>query len=381
MTTIRTMQLNIPPGMIDFGIGQPAPALLPWRAMQRAVSHRLEANESALLAYGVEQGDGYFRLALAEFLSQGYGLPVSPDELFITNGASQGLDLICTLFTQAGDTVFVEEPSYFLALRIFADHRLKVVSLPTDAEGLVIEALEEKLTQHRPAFLYTIPTFHNPAGFTLPAARRERLVQLSRQHNFLIVADEVYHLLNFDDPPPSPLGSFAHSETVLSLGSFSKIMAPGLRLGWIQTGPALMERLVGCGLLDSGGGLNPFTSAMVRSALELGAQLEYLEQLKTEYRQRAAVLSQALRRHFGQQASFVEPKGGFFIWLRLPERVDTQALLPVARRQQVGLQPGINFSGRQGLRNYARLCFALYDPPQLEEGVSRLAAAVAAYLS
>ena len=257
---IQTTQVQVSEGMIDFGIGQPAPALLPLVAMREAVADRLNQDDPSLLAYGAMPGDGYFRLALARFLSEQYKLPVEAGQLFITTGASQGLDLICTLFTQSGDTIFVEEPSYFLALSIFADHRLNVVSLPTDEGGLIIEALAEKLAEHRPAFLYTIPTFHNPSTATLSAARRKRLVELSQQHNFLIVADEVYHLLGYTaTSPPPPLGSHIEAGTVLSLGSFSKILAPGLRLGWIQTGPALIERLVKSGLLGRGGGLTPFT--------------------------------------------------------------------------------------------------------------------------
>ena len=154
-----------------------------------------------------------------------------------------GLDLICTLFSKPGDTIFVEEPSYFLALRIFADHGLNVVSLPMDKQGLVIEAIEEYLDREKPVFLYTIPTFHNPSSVTLAADRRARLNQLSREHNFLIVADEVYQLLNYEGAPPSPLAAYIDGNSVISLGSFSKIMAPGLRLGWIQAGGEILARL------------------------------------------------------------------------------------------------------------------------------------------
>jgi 2-aminoadipate transaminase len=189
--TIQTTQLDIPPGMIHLGIGQPDPSLLPLALMKNAAEHRLSHGDASLLAYGAESGDGYFRLALARFLTAHYHKPVDADDLFVTAGASQGLDLICTLFTKPGETIFVEEPSYFLALNIFRDHGLNIIGLPMDEDGLIIEALEENLTQHHPAFLYTIPTFHNPSGVTLSAARRERLVQLSQEHNLLIVADEV----------------------------------------------------------------------------------------------------------------------------------------------------------------------------------------------
>jgi DNA-binding transcriptional MocR family regulator len=359
--------------MIDLGIGQPSPSLLPLAAMKKAAEHRLGSGEAALLAYGAEQGDGYFRIALARFLSDYYPERVDPEQLFVTAGASQGLDLICTLFTQPGDTIFVEEPSYFLALRIFRDHRLKIIGLPTDGHGLIVEAIEQKLIQHRPVLLYTIPTFHNPSGITLSAPRRNKLVQLSREHEFLVVADEVYHLLAFTTTPPPPMAGCADSDTVFSLGSFSKILAPGLRLGWIQAGKTLMNRLVTCGLLDSGGGLNPFTSGLIRSAIELGLQRDHLEYLKSVYSKRMLAMNTALRHHMPASVTFREPEGGFFNWLKLPDQVDAADLLSNARKSLVGFQPGIKFSGMQGLKNYARLSFSFYDIEQLEEGVKRLA--------
>ena len=155
--------------------------------------------------------------------------------LFLTAGASQALGLICHLFTQPGDTLLVEDRTYFLAMGIFAGYGLKLVSVPTDEDGLIMEAVAEKVAQCNPVGVYTIPTFQNPTGVTLSHPRRERLVELSREHDFIIIADEVYHLLNYTTTPPPTLASFAESETVLSVGSFSKILGPGLRLGWIQT--------------------------------------------------------------------------------------------------------------------------------------------------
>jgi DNA-binding transcriptional MocR family regulator len=373
LSAIQITQLNIPPGMIDLGVGQPSPALLPLAAIKTAAEHRLNHDDPSYLAYGAEQGDGHFRVALAQFLSEHYGQQVDPDHLFITAGASQGLDLICTLFAQPGDTIFVEEPTYFLALRIFADHRLNIVGLPMDEDGLIVEALEEKLVQYKPAFLYTIPTFHNPSGVILSASRRAQITHLCHKHNFLVVADEVYHLLAYTTSPPPPLASYAHESTILSLGSFSKILAPGLRLGWIQGRQVLLNRFVKCGLLDSGSGLNPFASGLVRSAIETGLQHAHLEHLKTVYSKRMRALSDALRQHLPDTTSFTEPGGGFFIWLGLPDGVDAEEVLHEALRQNVGFQPGIKFSSRQGLKKYLRLSFAFYDTLQLEEGVMRLA--------
>ena len=188
MDDYLTAQLNLPPDMIELGAGQPSPGLLPREFLRQAAEHRLAVSDVAYLAYGAEQGDGYFRHVLASFLSEHYAMRVNPADLFVTGGASLGLELICTLFSKPGDTIFVEEPSYFLALRIFADHGLNVVSLPMDKQGLVIEAIEEYLDRDKPVFLYTIPTYHNPSSVTLAADRRARLNQLSREHRIAVYA-------------------------------------------------------------------------------------------------------------------------------------------------------------------------------------------------
>lgn len=379
MDKILTAQLDIPPDVIDFGAGQPSLHLLPLALLREAAASRLADSNAAYLAYGAIQGDGYFRQVLADYLAAHYQMQVDYDSLFVTGGASQGLDLICTLFSRPGDTIFVEEPSYFLALRIFADHRLNIVSLPMDDQGLIVEAVEHELSQHTPAFLYTIPTFHNPTSVTLAAERRNRLVQLSQQHDLVIVADEVYHLLSYAAAPPPPLASHIDLSPIISLGSFSKIMAPGLRLGWIQAGTKLMDRIAGCGLVDSGGSLNHFTSGVMRSAIELGLLDKQLANLKSVYSRRKNALSNALRELLPDSVRFVEPDGGFFIWLEFEDRIDTDKLLAAARQHKVGFLPGIKFSGQNGLKSDARLSFAYFDVPELEEGARRLVNAIREY--
>ncbi len=375
-THFQTTQSHADPDVIDFGAGHPGDALLPLALMQAAAAQRLALPDASLLQYGLEQGDGYFRHALAAFLSRRYAAPVDMDHLFVSSGASQALDLICTLYTQPGDVIFVEEPTYFLALRIFADHRLKVTPIATDAQGLDIDALEAALANQRPKLLYIIPTHQNPSGATLPLERRQRLVALSMQHNFLIVADEVYHLLSYAAAPPPALATFADSGTVLGLGSFSKILAPGLRLGWVQAAPQHMTRLYTSGLLDSGGGLNPFTSALVRVVLEEGWEDAYLDKLHATYRQRIAALDAALQAELGDRVHYLTPAGGYFFWLRLPDALDSETLLQCAAAYKVSFRPGVRFSGRGGLRNYMRLSFAFYEDAQLREGVRRLRAAL-----
>lgn len=371
---IQTTQMHVDPSVIDLGIGQPQSSLLPLEAIRRAAEIRFAENNPNFLQYGAEQGDGYMRRALAQFLSAEYGFPVEAGSLFITNGASLGLDLACTLFSKPGDAIFIEEPSYFLALRILADHHLRLVPIAVDDHGLVVEALEQALQKTRPAFLYTIPTFQNPSGYILPEERRAKLAELSREHDFLIVADEVYHLLNYTAQLPRAFAGFAGEGNVLSLGSFSKILAPGLRLGWIHTDLARAKALALCGLADSGGGLNPFTSAIVRGLLENGGLKHNIQHLNHVYHERVKAMDAALREYL-PEAHYQAPGGGYFFWLRLPG-VDTEALMQRAEAFKVSFRPGVRFSSQGGLREYMRLCFANYEADELVEGIRRLARAL-----
>ncbi|NJC96433.1 MAG: PLP-dependent aminotransferase family protein [Anaerolineae bacterium] len=368
---LHIIQTQLPPGVIDLGLGNPPLSLLPLDLIRSAAQKALSQTSNSFLQYGAEQGDGYFRLALSGFLSQGYGFEVAPETLFTTTGISNGLDLLCTLFTETGDTIFVEEPSYFLALRIFADHRLQVVPIEMDEEGFIIESLEEKLTRYKPKFLYTIPVHQNPSGRTLTETRRARLIELSRQYDFLLLADEVYQLLNYSGKPPISFGTYPHIENVISLGSFSKILAPGLRLGWIQAHENVINRLVTGGLLDSGGGLNPFTSAIIREVIESGDLERNVNGLIETYRPRDALMDSQLREHL-PNVTYSVPHGGYFFWIRLPEEIDTAVLRQKAQASKVDIRPGALFSSQNGLRNYMRLCFVFHEEEEIEEGIVRL---------
>ncbi len=365
--------------MIDFGNGQPSLSLLPVDALRTAADHCLTRGDATLLQYGDDQGDVGFRESLAGFLTRRYATPVSAAHLMVSAGASQALDLVCTRFTRPGDTIFVEEPTYFLALEVFRDHGLQVVGIPIDHDGIRLDALHDALTRYRPALLYTIPSFQNPSGTTMSAARRAQLAEVSRAHDLLIVADEVYHLLDFGTAPPPPLAAYApaHADSarILSLGSFSKICAPGLRLGWIQGGPAILDHLMQSGVVQSGGGLSPFASGVVRSLLDLGLADAGLDVLRRVYAERSAVLCRALREEL-PVAAFVEPRGGYFVWVQLPSAISASQLLPVAVAFGVSYRAGERFSSRDGFAHALRLSFAHYDQTALMEGVRRLARGV-----
>jgi len=368
---LSTIQIQTPPGVIDLGRGDPPLSLLPLDLIRESAQIRLSGNDNSFLQYGTEQGDGYLLLALSNFLTKNYGFNVQPENLFITNGISNALDLICTLCTQAGDTVLVEEPSYFLALRIFADHHLNVVSIDTDENGLIPASLEEKLSESRPQFLYLIPSFHNPTGYSLSQERRERVVQLAKEHDLLIVADEVYHFLNYGSQPFTPIAFHTDAKNVISLGSFSKILAPGLRLGWLQAHPDVIKRFAACGLLDSGGGMNPFTSAVVRGVIESGGLENNIGKLRHIYQNQVAAMDEALRLHL-PDAVYKVPQGGYFFWVRLNDRVNASELRKKVSTFKVDFRPGALFSSRNGLENYMRLCFIHYEVDDIQEGILRL---------
>lgn len=369
---INNTQGNDDSGIIDLGIGHPQDKLLPLQLLQRAVQARFRTGDPYFLQYGSRQGDGYLRMALAEFLSMQYQMTVDPDGLFITNGASMGLALTCSLFSQPGDTILVEEPTYFLALKIFEDFHLKPVSIPIDENGMNLEFLQKALKIHQPSLLYTIPTFQNPSGITLTEERRLQLATISQEYNFLIVADEVYHFLNYTIPSPKPMASYIDHGNILSLGSFSKILAPGLRTGWIQTDKERIQVIKESGLLDSGGGMNPFSSAILRSVLEDGDLLSNITKLRQIYTARVSALDKSLKRYL-PEARYKTPQGGYFFWVRMDGIANTGDYLIKAKdKNQVLYNPGNRFSSRAGLQDYIRLCFAYYEESELEEGVRRL---------
>lgn len=361
-----------PAGTVNFGLGQPSADLLPLELIRQASDAYFREAHPSELNYGDLPGDARFLDSLADYLSAAYGVPTDADALFVTGGCSQGLDLVSTVFAGPGDTIFVEEPSFFLAFQIFRDHGLNIVGIPVDDDGLDLEFLQRQLKEHRPAFVYTIPTYQNPGGQSLSAARRQKLVELSQQHEFLIVADEVYQLLSYSGEPPPALGTMTESDTVISLGSFSKILAPGLRLGWIQTSDRLRQRLLAGGLVNCGGSINHYTSHIVRLAIDLGLLQKHVIGLRRSYSSRVEAMDTALREHFSGIAQWSRPDGGYFFWLEFAADVDTTPLKEEAVALESGFQPGARFSSRGGLHNCLRLSFAHYAEEDILQGIARL---------
>lgn len=362
--------------MIDLGIGQPQLALLPHAPLQEAAARTLTGHDNSCLNYGPARGNGYFLAALAEFLTPRYGCAVDPFTLMATGGCTQALDMVTRAFAQPGDTILVEEPTYFLASRIFADCGLQVVGVPLGPRGLEPDTVEAAILRHKPKLLYIIPVHQNPSGVTLAQPEREALVDLCVKHGVMMIADEVYQLLTYQGSPPPPMAAYIDSQAVISLGSFSKILAPGLRLGWLQAAPKPLQRLTQLGTFASGGGVNHFTGCIVKELLQSGDQARYLESLITIFRHRVALMDRLLQEHLGERVSYRCPDGGYFFWLRLQDGSDAREHLLSAQKQKVGFRAGQLFSSGQNLDAYLRLSFAHYGDTDIEQGIERLSRAL-----
>ena len=391
------LQLYERPGIVELKWGHPAFALLPVDEVRQAAQVAMERDGALALAYGAEQGPRRLIEQVCARLDRLEGAAPTPEQVMVTGGVSQALDLLCTLLTRPGDVVLVESPTYYLALRVLHDHGVELVPVPADeegacpesaegacpesAEGLRVEALEEALAAlrregRRARLLYLVPTFNNPTGRTLGIERRRALVALAEREGLTVLEDDVYRELWYDAPPAPPLYSLAPAGPVVRLGSFSKVLAPGLRLGWMLARPEIVRRCTGSGLLDSGGGVNHFTAHVVAALMELGLLERQVERLRAAYRERRDALLAGLAKYLPEGCRWVVPGGGFFVWLRLPAGVDSEALLPLAEAAGVSYVPGARFYTGGGGEEYCRLAFTLVSLEELEEGARRLGEAV-----
>ncbi len=352
--------------LIDLAVGHPEPDLLPVDLF------RSLSVEQQNLAYGEQAGDSAFRHTLSAWLTEDYGQPVKADELLVTNGSSNALDMVCSQLSQPGATVLVEDPSYFIALRLFKARGFNVVAVPMDEEGIELQALEQAIQQYKPAFIYTIPSFHNPAGVTQSDSRRQGLVKLAVQNQCPVVSDEVYQSLYFGEKPPAPLACYDSNAPVLSVGSFSKILAPGLRLGWIQGSGELFSSLKNSALLQSGGGLAPVTSALVGSLITSGEFQKNLTYLRQTYATRSEVLYDGLVSTFGDQIRLNKPDGGYFLWVSFVDGRDVALKRDEAKQSGVNYLPGNLCSANDQFHSSMRLCFAWYPQQSLMTACERL---------
>jgi DNA-binding transcriptional MocR family regulator len=377
-----TLQIALRPGIIDLSWGHPSDELLPVESLAEASSRALKRYGSAALTYGYPAGPGPLLEWLCSYIGEQEGRQPAVSEIMITGGNSQGLDQLLTLCTQPGDTVLVESPTYHLAVRILQDHPVQIVAVPMDQEGLQVDVLAERLVQLQQAgqtarLLYTIPTFHNPTGVSLSLSRRRALIDLALQHHLLIVEDDVYRELTYDGAAPPSLWSMAPVGVVARLGSFSKSLAPGLRLGWLTAGRSIIRRLAEGGLLDSGGGINHFTALVIAEFCASGEYQTQVQRFRHIYcRQRNALVDE-LAASLPATCSYSRPSGGFFAWINLPPRVDCRDLLLQAEASGVSFIPGCRFYLDHGGQESLRLAFSYYPSHTLSEAARILSNLIA----
>jgi DNA-binding transcriptional MocR family regulator len=385
------MQMSLPdvqyflrPGIIELKLGHPDLELLPDNDLLQATRVVLEREARQALSYGAEQGPGTLIGQLRARLERLEGPAPASAQMMITGGASQAIDMLCGLLTTPGDVALVQAPTYHLALRIFHDHQLELLPVAGDDDGLRIDALEERIKslerQGRKArLLYLVPTFNNPCSRTLSLERRRALVALAERAELMVLEDDVYHELWYDEPPPASLFSLAPGGPVVRLGSFSKILAPGLRLGWMLAPPDTVKRFTQSGVLDSGGGLGHFTAHVLAAYIELGLLDQKVEILRSKYRERRDVLREALERDLPADCRWLSPEGGFFVWLRLPPGVDSSKFLPLAEKAGVSYVPGARFYAHEGGESHCRLNFTMASRDDLEAAARRLGNALRRY--
>jgi DNA-binding transcriptional MocR family regulator len=375
------IQNEVAPGLVDLGSGRPFPAALPVAQWRDSQVEALGEYSWQALTYGHNTGPAPLQDWLCERLAATDARAPVPDEVFVTAGASQGIELVSTVLTRPGDVVLVDSPTYHLALRILADRDVELVGVPADDAGLDPAGTAELLHRLRRAgrrvpLLYLVPTFANPTGGCLPPERRAALVELARATGTVVVEDDTYREMAFDGPAPPSLWS-AGPDAVVRVGSFAKSVGPGLRLGFLTARPEFVRTLADRGYVDSGGGLNHATALAMAVLGRSGRYAAHVAEIRSRYRTHRDALVAALRAE-APALDPVPPRGGWFLWLRAPG--SATELLAAARARGVSFVPGPAFhAGRAGGADRLRLSFSMYDPGVLAEGARRLGQALAGH--
>jgi 2-aminoadipate transaminase len=375
------IQFEDRPGILDLSWGHPEPSLLPVEQWLRAGEASAAAFGWRALAYGYATGPGPLLDWLTGHLSRIEGGRTTPEQTFVTAGASHALSLVATVLAEPGDVVLVDSPTYHLAFRILADRGVRLVRAPADQDGIEPAALADLVGTLRAAgdrapLLYLVPTFANPTGRSLPGDRRRALVELAHRAGLTIVEDDTYRELAYDGPAPDSLWRLAAGTGVVRLGSFAKTVAPGLRLGWINAEPPVVRRLARLGYVDSGGGVN-HTTALTMAAFGAGGGYDrHVAAVRRRYRMQRDALVTALRER-APALRTPSPAGGWFLWVPLPAGLPADRLLAAAERHGTSFVPGHRFfaDGRGGA-DRIRLSFSLLPPADLARAAQRLAAAL-----
>jgi 2-aminoadipate transaminase len=304
------------------------------------------------------------------------GMRVDHEDLIVTTGGQQVIDLVTKMLIDPGDVVIAEGPTYPGAVPVFSSYQADVVQVDMDSDGMRVDLLEETLDRlerdgRRPKFIYTVPSFQNPAGVTMSQARRRRLVEVAHERELLVLEDNPYGLLRYEGEAPTPLLSLDGGVYVMYLGTFSKILSPGIRLGWVVAPPPVLEK-INLGKQAADLCTSTLSQLMVQAYFEESRWRDYVESLTEIYRARRDTMLDALAEHFPRQAEWTRPAGGLFIWATLPDFIDTTDLLARALRDNVAFVPGeAAFLDGRG-RNAMRLNFSGSDEDSIREGVRRI---------
>ncbi len=357
------------PEVINFAGGLPAPELFDREGIAAAFRDVLAETPARALQYSTTEGEPSLRTGLAARMSA-RGLATDADDLLVTTGSQQGLSLLATALLDPGDTVLVEDPCYLAALQAFGLAGARVVAVPGDADGVDARALEELVVRERPKLFYTVPTFQNPTGRTLPAERRAAVAEVAARGGVWIVEDDPYGELRYEGERVPWISSYpgAEDRTVL-LGSFSKVMAPGLRLGWLRA-PAALRRA--CVVAKQAADLHTPTLNQLAAARYLTGLDAHVARVRDVYRERRDAMLAGLAQALPEGSTWDRPTGGMFLWARLPEPYDTTALLPKVVRHDVAYVPGAPFYAGEPDRSTMRLCFVTQTPEEIGEGLRRL---------
>jgi 2-aminoadipate transaminase len=383
VTSSAIRELFIPaqqPGMISFAGGMPAPDLLPTDVIREASQRVMVERGQQALQYGSTEGYLPLRTWIMDYMNR-QGITLSEENILIITGAQQGLDLTARLLLNPGDRVVVEAPTFLGALQAFNAYQAGYKVVPMDEDGLQVELLEEVLASS-PRFIYTIPTFQNPSGVTLSHRRRCMLVEMAAQANVPILEDDPYHQLRYEgEHLPSLLildaGQFepdhtlGHQGNVIYVGSFSKLLGPGLRLGWAIAPAELIRRMVQA---KQGADLHTslYIQMIVYEVLKGGFFEGHIARLQATYRERRDCMLSALARYLPPEVTWTHPQGGLFIWVTLPSSMNSEALLQKAMFNKVAYVPGAPFYANGKGFHTLRLNFSYPTADQIEEGIRRL---------
>lgn len=371
------------PGIISFAGGFPDPAMFDVEGIRAASSQALTDEPGGALQYGATEGYGPLREQLSAFMAT-KGASAQADQLIVTTGSQQALDLLGKTMISPGDKVIVEGPTFLATIQCFRLYGAELISAPIDADGVKTDELERLIAQHRPKFVYLIPTFGNPSGAMLSLERRKKVLEMAVKHNTLIVEDDPYGELYFGEAPPPSLLALSEGvpgsrELLAHCGSLSKVLSPGLRVGWMIAPAELLAKATMCKQF-SDAHTSTFAQATAAQYLKSGRMPATLLNVRKVYAERAAAMGRALKQTLGDAVAFTQPAGGLFFWARLTgaggKTRDAGEFAKKAIEQGVAFVPGAPFYAAQPDMATFRLSFATADVARIEEGVGRLGKAL-----